>query len=101
MKRILTVFFFIFCSLTKSPAVSFEDLFNQEDLKGYSKSYEYNDGLIVLPKDGRAPFLNALRNAKESIVIGSYKFSDPILIEELAGAMNRGGNLTFTRAKYL
>ena len=46
--------------------------------------------LIVLPDDTSQPFLDAIRNAKKSIRVKMFLFSDPDLVNAVIGAKKRG-----------
>ena len=46
--------------------------------------------LVVLPDDGMTPLLEAIRGAKESILVKMFLFTEPRLIRALAAARRRG-----------
>ena len=46
--------------------------------------------LVVLPEDGMAPLLSAIRAARESILVKMFLFTEPRLIRALAAARKRG-----------
>ena len=49
--------------------------------------------LVVLPDDGMAPLLNAIRAARASILVKMFLFTEPRLIRALAAVRKRGAFL--------
>src|SRR5438445_5240498 len=57
-------------------------------------SKSFADELIIEPDAGRAPLLNAIQNAKSSIDLVMYGFTDEAFINALIQAKNTGKKIS-------